>query len=96
MGRKSTLPSNSRALLVLERGSQHGAVHAQTASRGGAVGDVAARDRFAVDREGGTGAEGRRVVRSLRRRGHDGRESPADEARGRRVAALGQAAASRR
>ena len=91
-----SLLSNSRALLVLERGSQHGAAHAQAASRGAAVSDVAAGDGVAIDRERGAGAEGRRVVGALGRRGHDARESGSDKARGRRIAALGQAATSRR
>ena len=81
---------------VPKRSSQQGATHAAAASRGGAVGDVAARNGVAVDRKGGAGAKGRRVVRALRRRCHDARETGSDEARRSRsgVVVLGQSAAS--
>ena len=78
---------------VLERGSQHSA--AQTALRKGAVGGVAGCDGIPVDRKRGARTEGRRVVGALGRRGHDARESPTDEARGRSgVVALRQATAT--
>ena len=70
-------------LLIRQRGRQRSTAHAASASRGGAVGDVAAGDGFAVDRKGGARAERRRVVRALRRRCHDARESGSDEARSR-------------
>lgn len=79
-------------LSVLEQG----AAHAEAASRGGAVGDVATRNGFAIDRKGGVGAEWRRVVRALGRRGHDARESGSDESlRSRRGVAQSQVTASR-
>jgi hypothetical protein len=77
--------------LVLERGSQQSA--AQTALRKGPIGGVAGRDGVTVDRKRGARAEGRRVVGALGRRGHNARESPTDEARGRSGVTLGKAAA---
>jgi len=80
---------------VLESSCQKGAAHAEAATRG-TVGNVVSRDGLSVDREGRTRAEGRRVVLTLRSRGHDGGERGSDKTRRRRrVVALGKATASR-
>ena len=83
-------------LSVRQRGRQHGAGYGNARWQGGAAGDVANRNGFAVDCKGGAGAQGRRVVRALRRRRHDARESGSDEAWNRSgVVVLRQATASR-
>ena len=80
---------------VSQRSRQQGTAHAEATSRGGAVGDVAACNGFAVDSEGGARTERRRVVRALRRWCHDARESGSDKARSRSGVVLRQATASR-